>query len=125
MTKISLPKPSTWSQLLKASARILSWSRKLLLALLKAEEFAKQHPAEAQKSVADFRGTPQVLLSKLWADNTFIVSLDQSLVLALEDESRWAIKNGLTSARKVPNYLDFIYLDGLLSIKPKAVRILR
>jgi hypothetical protein len=29
-------------------------------------------------------------------------------------------------ARKtIPNYLDFIYMDGLLAVKPEAVSILR
>ena len=64
-------------------------------------------------------------LRELWAPETFIVTLDQSLVLALEDESRWAMKNGLVGGTKVPNYLNFIYFDGLESVKPKAVRILR
>ena len=52
------------------------------------------------------------------------MSLDQSLILALEDESRWAIKRGLVREMNIPNYLDFIYLDGLTSVKPEAVRIL-
>jgi NitT/TauT family transport system substrate-binding protein len=42
-----------------------------------------------------------------------------------EDESRWAIKGGLTEAKEIPNYLDFIYVDGLKSVKPEALMILR
>lgn len=99
--------------------------RKALHALLKAEEFVLQYPAEARKIVADSRRMEIGLLGDLWAGNTFSVTLDQTLLLSLEDESRWAIKAGLTRARNVPNYLDFIYLDGLASVKPKAVRILR
>lgn len=45
--------------------------------------------------------------------------------LALEDESMWAMTNRLTAATKLPNYLDFIYLQGLRAVKPDAVRILR
>jgi NitT/TauT family transport system substrate-binding protein len=98
---------------------------KLLRALVKAEEFVMQHPAEAQKIVADFRRMKQELVGELWAGNDFSVSLDQSLLLSLEDESQWAIKNGLTKATKIPNYLNYIYLDGLTAVKPKAVRIIR
>jgi len=50
--------------------------------------------------------------------------LDQSLVLALEDEARWAIKNKLTSKTKVPNYLNHIHLDALKSVAPSAVTII-
>ena len=99
--------------------------RKLLRALIRAEEFVKQNPAEAQKIVADFRHMKQNVVGELWPGNTFNITLDQSLLLSLEDESVWAIKGGLTAAKKVPNYIDFIYLDGLASVNPKAVTIVR
>ncbi|MHB9097836.1 MAG: ABC transporter substrate-binding protein [Syntrophales bacterium] len=98
---------------------------KMLRALVKAEEFVKEHPAEAQKIVADFSGIGMTVVRDIWSRADFSLSLSQSLLLAMEDESRWAIKGGLTGARKVPNYLDFIYFDGLMSVKPEAVRILR
>lgn len=99
--------------------------RNVLRALVKAEEFVRENPAEAQKIVADFSKIETGIVRDIWADTSFSVSLDQPLILALEDESRWAINNGLTSAREIPNYLDYIYFDGLKSVKPDAVRILR
>ena len=99
--------------------------RKMLRALVKAEEFVRENPAEAQKIVADFSGIETGIVRDIWADARFNVTLDQSLILALEDESRWAIDRGLTGARTVPNYLDDIYFDGLKAVKPEAVRILK
>jgi sulfonate transport system substrate-binding protein len=99
--------------------------RKILRALVRAEEFVRENPPEAQKIVADFSGIEIGIVRAIWADTSFTVTLDQPLILALEDESRWAIDGGQTGARKIPNYLDFIYFDGLKSIKPDAVRILR
>lgn len=99
--------------------------KKLLRALIRAEDFVKHNQGAAQKIVADFSGMDIALVRVIWDNTSFSVSLDQSLLLALEDESRWAIEGGLTKETKVPNYLDFIYFDGLASIKPKAVRILR
>ncbi len=99
--------------------------KKILLALVKAEEFVRKNPAEAQKIVADVSGTDPGFVGEIWAVNNISVTLDQSLLLALEDESRWAIKNKLTTASNIPNYLNFIYLDGLASVKPEAVRIVR
>lgn len=99
--------------------------KKMLRALVKAEEFVKQNTAEAQKIVADFSRADLESLRETWADSVFTVTLDQSLVLAMEDESEWAIKNKLTDKTDVPNYLDFIYFEGLQSVKPEAVRILR
>lgn len=99
--------------------------RRLLLALVKAEELARRDPEEAQKTVADFRRTERALISAIWPGNVFEVALDQRLLLSLEDESRWAIKNKLAKGAYVPNYLDNVYLDGLGSVRPKSVRIVR
>jgi sulfonate transport system substrate-binding protein len=99
--------------------------RKMLRAMVKAEEFVKRNPAEAQKEVSGFSGIDASMLRDIWGDTTFAVSLDQSLILALEDESRWAVKNSLVKGAKAANYLDYIHLDGLKAVKPEAVRILR
>ena len=99
--------------------------KKMLRALIKANKFNRDNPLEVQKIVADLSGIETAIVRDIWADNSFCVTLDQTLILALEDESRWAISNKLTAAKEVPNYLDFIYSDGLKSIKPEAVGILR
>ena len=99
--------------------------KQILRALVRAEEFVGENPPEAQKIVADFSGIETGIVRDSWADVSFSVTLDQPLILALEDESRWAIDGRLTGAREVPNYLDFIYFDGLKAVKPDAVRILR
>lgn len=99
--------------------------RKMLRALVRAEEYVRGNPAETQKIVAEFTGLDIGIVRDIWADASFTATLDQSLILALEDESRWAINSRLTTARKIPNYLDFIYFDGLKSVKPEAIKILR
>ncbi len=99
--------------------------RKVLRALVRAEEFVMGNPAEAQNIVAKFSGIDPGIVSEAWAVSSFDLTLNQSLILVLEDESQWAIKGGMTRARNIPNYLDFIYIDGLNSVKPSAVRILR
>lgn len=100
--------------------------KKLLRALIKAEEFVSQNQAEAQKAVADFSRMDPALVREIWPVYSYTVKLDQSLVLALEEETRWAVKGGLLANEKTPpDYLDYVYLEGLESIRPKAVRILR
>jgi sulfonate transport system substrate-binding protein len=99
--------------------------KKMLRALVKAETFVAQNPAEAQVIVADFSNMDKTIIREIWAIENFSVTLDQSLLLAMEDESQWAINSRLTDKRQIPNYLNFIYCDGLESVKPDAVRILR
>lgn len=97
----------------------------LLRALIRAENFAREKPRESIELVADAIGIPPDQLGEVWRPEDFRVSLDQSLLLSLEDESRWAIINGLTIAKQIPNYLEFIDIDSLNSIKPEAVNIFK
>jgi len=100
--------------------------KKVLRALVKAERFADQKPAEAQAIVADFTNIDRAVIGEMWPVENFSVTLDQSLLLALEDESQWATKGGLTTGKtKIPNFLNFIYSDGLQAVKPDAVRMLQ
>ena len=99
--------------------------KKVLRALLRAETFVQQNPDEARRLVADFIKIDKALLDDIWPIFTTRVSLDQALLVDLEDQTRWALKNRLTKSRIMPNYLDFIYVDGLSAVKPEAVRIFR
>jgi NitT/TauT family transport system substrate-binding protein len=100
-------------------------AKKLLHALVRAEEFVKQDPDEAQKIVVESSGLDPSLVGEIWPNTKFKVTLDQFLVLALEDESRWAIESGIIAKKEIPNYLDYIYFAGLEAVNSKAVRILR
>jgi hypothetical protein len=63
-------------------------------------------------------------MARVWPDHQFSLSLDQSLVLAMEDEGRWMIDNNLTSEKKLPYFRDHMYTKGLLQVKPETVNIL-
>lgn len=99
---------------------------RLVKALAEAENFTQNNREQAIETVINQldSGREQEIADD-WDNYSFRVSLDQSLLLTLEDEARWAIKNDLTPATKVPNYLDFIYLDALEVVKPEAITIIR
>lgn len=100
--------------------------KRFLRGLLKAEKFTAEHPDEALTLVARELKVDRQLLLDIWSDFNFHLSLDQSLLIALEDESRWATKSGLVATgAKMPNYLNFVYPDGLKAIKPAAMRMYR
>lgn len=99
--------------------------KKFLRALIRAETFVKQHPEESRRLVAKFVKTDEALVDEIWDIYHFRVTLDQALLVDLEDQTRWAMKYRLTTRRDMPNYLDFIDVDGLRAVKPEAVRIIR
>ena len=98
---------------------------KVLRALERAKSFSEKHPEESLKIVADFNKMDVASTREMLDGTSVDLSLDQSLILALEDESRWAIKEKLTNSSNIPNYLKYIYFDGLDSVKPAAVEILK
>jgi len=99
--------------------------KKFLRALIKAETFIKEHPKEAQNLVADFIKMDKTELADLWNILTFRVTLDQALLVDFEDQTRWILKNRLSSGTRMPNYLEYIHTDGLGAVKPNAVTIVR
>jgi NitT/TauT family transport system substrate-binding protein len=99
--------------------------KKVIRALIKAEGFIKQNPNESMNIVADSTGIEKALLSEVLGEFEFKVTLTRLLLVALEDQTRWAIKIKLVEASKMPNYLYFIYAEGLQAVKPEAVRIIR
>jgi len=98
--------------------------RKLLRALIQAEEFTRKERNQAMKIVSGKLKLAESDIAALWPDLNLRISLDQRLLLSLEDQARWAIKNKLTEATQVPNYLNFIYLDGLKAVRPEGVKII-
>jgi NitT/TauT family transport system substrate-binding protein len=99
--------------------------RRLLRALVKAESFVASNPQESQRIISEFCGIDIASLASIWNDFQFNVSLNQSLLFTLENQARWAIKNGLTDRRTMPNFFESLYVDGLNAVKPDAVRLIR
>jgi len=98
---------------------------KLLRALYKAEDFVKKNPDRAQTIVAERLKLQMPYLQYAWSRRTYTLSLAQVLLLMMEDEARWMIQNKLTDKTTVPNYLNNIYMGGLLKVNPEAVSIIR
>ncbi|MBF0426358.1 MAG: nitrate ABC transporter substrate-binding protein, partial [Magnetococcales bacterium] len=53
------------------------------------------------------------------------LKLDQTLLITLEDETRWAINNGLVERREMPDYLAYFDLEDLEAVKPRSVLLKR
>jgi len=96
-----------------------------LKSLLQAEEYAIRNPVEAKAIVQKSLGLDSAYMETAWSQNQFSLSLDQSLILAMEDEARWMIANGLTTETELPDFLDYIYATGMEAVKPDAVNIIR
>ncbi len=98
---------------------------RILKALLKAEEFVKDNREESIDIVASRLRTDRESINEMWDNYRFRLSLSQSLLITMEDQARWVIRNNLADVTEVPNYLDYIYMDTLVEVKPEAIGIIR
>jgi ABC-type nitrate/sulfonate/bicarbonate transport system substrate-binding protein len=98
---------------------------KFFRAMVKAEAFVAEHTEEAQAIVAQRLNVSDAYIKYAWPRSKFEVSLPQALIIIMEDEARWMIKNSLTNATRVPNFINYIYFGGVQSAKPGAITIVR
>lgn len=94
---------------------------KLLRALEQAAKFIKEHAAEAKEIICRRTGFPL----EDWDEypDRYEIFLDQSLLLHMEDETAWMIKNKITPYPMMPNFLNYLNPEPLLKVNPKAVRL--
>ena len=93
-------------------------------AIVQAESFNINHQDQAIALVAKDLNYTETYTSSIWGDYQYSVGLDQSFVLLMQEEGRWLIRNNLTNAASIPDFLTFIYADGLKAVKPQAVNLL-
>lgn len=98
---------------------------RFLKSLAKAEAYLTSNPDAAKAIVRKRLNYDGTFTETIWSENQISLSLDQSLILAMEDESRWMIKNNLTTESLVPNFLDYIHEDYLKAVKPESVNVIR
>ena len=94
-----------------------------LKSILLAEEYNNAHPEEAMAIVQKRLNYTDKYMATVWPDYQFSLGLDQSLLIAMNDEGRWAINNNQTGKRTMPNFRDYIYTKGLEQVKPESINI--
>lgn len=99
--------------------------KRFLRALIKAENLVAKNPDEAQTIMSVATKINKSLIHDVWNAFNYHVVLDQTLLITLEDETRWAMKNRLTDRTVMPDYLSFIHLDSLREVKPEAIKMNR
>jgi len=96
---------------------------KFLVALNDASRYAVTNPAGSQEIVETRANISGDYLQGVWPAHQYGLSLDQSLVLAMEGEAQWMIENNLTAAKSVPDFLGSIYPNSMESADPAGVQL--
>ncbi|MGE5699693.1 MAG: ABC transporter substrate-binding protein [Deltaproteobacteria bacterium] len=96
---------------------------RFLRAILRADRMIAERPGEALAITAKKCAMDMAAVEREWRNCEFRTQLDQTLILNLEDQSRWMIGKKSDGDGKTPNILDYIHTKGLSAVNPEAVRI--
>lgn len=97
---------------------------RLLNSFNQAEQFAVNYPDKAKKIVQTRLHGEDAYIERIWPRLRLTLALDQGLIIAMEDESRWMIDSNLASNQKMPYYPDYVYWQSLKKVKPSSVTVI-
>lgn len=127
-SQFGAPSLYTWFWNVVASPRLVERRpeavRALIRALRDATTFTVSHPARTRAIVASRLGLDPESLERAWEQTTFSLSLDQALLLTMEDQARWVEESRGSAPVGVPNFLSFIETLPLSEVAPGAVSVL-
>ncbi|MGH8604354.1 MAG: ABC transporter substrate-binding protein [Gammaproteobacteria bacterium] len=96
---------------------------KLVRGFLRAEEFVKENPEEAQQIVAKVTGLEMDTVEALWREYHIKVQLDQRFLAILEKEGNWARAIDLQAKGTVERIVNSVYTNALKTVRPERVEI--
>ncbi|HEX4872582.1 MAG TPA: ABC transporter substrate-binding protein [Nevskiaceae bacterium] len=97
--------------------------RRMIRALHQANLALRSDPAAALAAIRPRLGTLDPGLVLQPADYQTV--LDQALLMALEDQARWALRQGLVPTQSQPDFLAHLAADALLAERPLDVGLVR
>ncbi|MBU2513513.1 ABC transporter substrate-binding protein [bacterium] len=97
---------------------------KVIRALDKAIKYMNTETDQSQAILARKLDMDRDLVNQFWQEIDYKLSLDQLLVLTMENEARWVSKQS-EPAKELPNYLDYIIYQPLETFDPEAVTLIR
>lgn len=99
-------------------------TQRLLTALARASQALKDDPQTCARELAPILGISPKNILQTWDNTLFDVTLDQSLLLSLELQARWAMGTGLIEQKEVPNFLPAISSQALRAVDSRAVTLI-
>lgn len=98
---------------------------RVLAALRDSNQFIQDQPEPTRRIIGPSLGSQSGDLAKSFNAGDFTLGLSQSLLMALDDQARWAMRHQLSPARTTPDFLDYVHQGPLESVLPNAVKLIR
>lgn len=98
--------------------------KKVIEALQLSTEFIREHGEEAGLIANRYLNINVPLLEELGATYIFDLALDQELLSTLEDQAQWSLRRSGKDSSERPDFLKYIYLEGLEEVLPDQMTII-
>jgi NitT/TauT family transport system substrate-binding protein len=99
---------------------------RLLRAVERANELIRRNPAEARLLSSGILKLELKEVERSWEAFEYRLHLAQPLILQLEAQVRWALREKLVPpGSRAPEFLDMIRVEPLRQLDPRAVRLAR
>lgn len=95
--------------------------KKLLRAMIMAEEWVNDSPQEAKAYLAARFALQPDYIDVLWPRMQLTVGLPQEILVAMDSEARWMARASNKSS--VPDFSGTIYSSALMAVKPSVVQV--
>ncbi|MBU0761396.1 MAG: ABC transporter substrate-binding protein [Candidatus Altiarchaeota archaeon] len=99
-------------------------AEKILKSLIEASQWINADTERAKDYFLNRFNYEREYLSYSWDKCTYQVTLKQSLLIAMDEQAEWMIKQGYTNTTDIPNYLELVDEGPLEEIDPKSVTII-
>lgn len=99
-----------------------------LRAVVRAEEFMRKRPAESIAIHAEYSGMPMEVISQVWDEITFWISLSEGLLTTMDDQARWIIRHRQADGRardEIPDFQKYLLLDPMIAVKPQGLTLIK
>ena len=97
----------------------------VIRALEQAEKFILSQPAEAARLLAPRLNLSQEAVVAALADFDFRIGFEQSLLIALESQARWARRSALVPVSSRVDYLSLMRVGPMKQVAPRRVTLIR
>jgi NitT/TauT family transport system substrate-binding protein len=96
--------------------------RRVLSALQAANRLIHNEPQMARQQLAQVLNLDDATIGKVFNPDDHVLTLDATLLLALDDQTRWAMKHDLIKSGPIPDYLEAMKYQALKTVQADAVK---
>jgi NitT/TauT family transport system substrate-binding protein len=98
--------------------------RDYLRALGDAETYLSTHETESKVVLQQRVNQSEEYIDRIWKESYYGLSLEQGLIVAMEDEARWMAVQNMTGGKARPSYAGMVEQGPMREIMPSAVTII-